>query len=77
MSRAPFTTFAVTNQASNNYGTVIYTGNGVPSYHSKDLVKWEPGPAVFKAAPEWIAGIVPENRNLSFEVRIDPLDNRL
>jgi len=44
---------------------VFYTGRGVPSYHSKDLVKWERGPAVFKAAPEWIAGTVPENRNLS------------
>src|SRR5215213_1241475 len=27
---------------------VFYTGRGVPSYHSKDLVKWEHGPAVFK-----------------------------
>jgi arabinan endo-1,5-alpha-L-arabinosidase len=45
---------------------VFYTGRGIPSYHSKDLVKWERGPAVFKTAPEWIAGIVPENRNLSY-----------
>jgi arabinan endo-1,5-alpha-L-arabinosidase len=45
---------------------VFYTGRGVPSYHSKDLEKWERGPAVFKAAPEWIARIVPENRNLSY-----------
>src|SRR6266542_3946941 len=45
---------------------VFYTGRGVPSYHSKDLVKWERGPAVFKTAPEWIAQIVPENRNLSY-----------
>jgi arabinan endo-1,5-alpha-L-arabinosidase len=45
---------------------VFYTGRGVPSYHSKDLLKWERGPAVFKAAPEWIAGIVPDNRNLSY-----------
>ena len=44
---------------------VFYTGRGVPSYHSKDLVKWERGPAVFKTAPKWIAQIVPENRNLS------------
>ena len=27
---------------------VFYTGRGVPSYHSKNLVKWEPGPAVFQ-----------------------------
>jgi len=45
---------------------VFYTGRGVPSYHSKDLVKWERGPAVFKTAPEWIARIVPGNRNLSY-----------
>jgi arabinan endo-1,5-alpha-L-arabinosidase len=44
---------------------VFYTGRGVPSYHSKDLVNWERGPAVIKTAPEWIAKIVPENRNLS------------
>src|SRR5664279_5728014 len=43
---------------------VFYTGRGVPSYRSKDLVKWERGPAVFKVAPEWIAKVVPENRNL-------------
>lgn len=45
---------------------VFYTGPGVPSYHSKDLVKWERGPAVFKKAPEWIAKIVPANRNMSY-----------
>src|SRR6266481_5062868 len=45
---------------------VFYTGNGVPSYHSRDLVKWERGPAVFKAAPEWIAKVVPENRYLQY-----------
>jgi len=45
---------------------VFYTGRGVPSYHSKDLVKWERGPAVFKAAPEWIAKIVPENRHMQY-----------
>jgi arabinan endo-1,5-alpha-L-arabinosidase len=45
---------------------VFYTGRGVPSYRSGDLVQWERGPAVFKAAPEWIAKIVPENRNLQY-----------
>ena len=45
---------------------VFYTGRGVPSYHSKDLVKWERGPTVFKTAPEWIAKIVPENRNMVY-----------
>jgi len=45
---------------------VFYTGRGVPSYHSKDLVKWERGPSVFKSAPEWITGIVPENRDMIY-----------
>jgi arabinan endo-1,5-alpha-L-arabinosidase len=45
---------------------VFYTGRGVPSYHSKDLVNWKRGPAVFKAPPEWIAKIVPENRRMSY-----------
>ncbi|HLH53055.1 MAG TPA: arabinan endo-1,5-alpha-L-arabinosidase [Verrucomicrobiae bacterium] len=45
---------------------VFYTGRGVPSYHSRDLVQWAPGPAVFKTAPEWIAKIVPENRNMQY-----------
>ncbi len=45
---------------------VFYTGRGVPSYHSKDLVHWERGPAVFKSAPEWIAKVVPQNRNMLY-----------
>jgi arabinan endo-1,5-alpha-L-arabinosidase len=45
---------------------VFYTGRGVPSYHSRDLVTWEPGPAVFEAAPEWIAKVVPENRTMQY-----------
>jgi arabinan endo-1,5-alpha-L-arabinosidase len=45
---------------------VFYTGRGVPSYHSKDLVKWEHGPSVFTTPPEWIAKVVPENRNMNY-----------
>src|SRR5262245_9523681 len=45
---------------------VFYTGRGVPSYRSSDLVKWERGPAVFQAAPDWIGKVVPENRNLLY-----------
>ncbi|HUB82428.1 MAG TPA: arabinan endo-1,5-alpha-L-arabinosidase, partial [Bryobacteraceae bacterium] len=45
---------------------VFYTGHGIPSFHSKDLVKWERGPAVFETAPEWIHTAVPENRNMSY-----------
>lgn len=45
---------------------VFHTGRGIPTFHSKDLVKWERGPAVFKTAPEWIAKTVPENRGMSY-----------
>jgi arabinan endo-1,5-alpha-L-arabinosidase len=45
---------------------VFYTGRGVPSYHSKDLVKWERGPGVFTNAPAWIAEAVPGNRGMNF-----------
>lgn len=45
---------------------VFYTGRGIPSYHSKDLVNWEPGPPVFQTAPAWIAEAVPENRNMNY-----------
>ncbi|WP_193213046.1 arabinan endo-1,5-alpha-L-arabinosidase [Luteolibacter marinus] len=39
----------------------FFTGRGVPSLHSDDLVTWQRGPAVFKEAPDWIAREVPEN----------------
>ena len=45
---------------------VFYTGRGVPSYHSRDLVNWERGPAVFQSAPDWIAQVVPENRDMNY-----------
>ncbi len=45
---------------------VFYTGRGVPSFRSKDLVTWTPGPPVFQTAPEWIAAAVPENRNMNY-----------
>ncbi|HEV2695591.1 MAG TPA: arabinan endo-1,5-alpha-L-arabinosidase [Verrucomicrobiae bacterium] len=45
---------------------VFYTGRGVPSYHSKDLVHWEAGPAVFQTAPGWVADTVPGNRHMSY-----------
>ncbi|WP_353565544.1 arabinan endo-1,5-alpha-L-arabinosidase [Haloferula sargassicola] len=40
----------------------FYTGRGVRSLHSKDLVTWQPGPAVLDEPPPWIAAAVPENR---------------
>jgi arabinan endo-1,5-alpha-L-arabinosidase len=45
---------------------VFYTGRGIRSFRSKDLVTWEPGPPVFTAAPDWIAAAVPANRNMSY-----------
>ncbi len=45
---------------------MFYTGRGVPSYHSKDLETWLPGPPVFTTAPEWVAGAVPENRGMGY-----------
>ena len=45
---------------------MFYTGRGVPSYHSKDLATWEPGPPVFTAPPEWAAQAVPENRRMGY-----------
>jgi len=40
---------------------VFYTGRGIPSCHSRDLLKWERGPAVFTNAPAWTARAVPRN----------------
>jgi len=45
---------------------LFYTGPGVPSFHSKDLVKWERGPSVFTNAPVWTAQAVPANRWMSY-----------
>lgn len=39
---------------------IFYTGRGVPSYHSKDLVKWERGPSVFTNSPAWVAQTLPQ-----------------
>jgi arabinan endo-1,5-alpha-L-arabinosidase len=45
---------------------VFYTGRGIPCYHSKDLVKWEPGPRILTNSPAWVAEAVPGNRNQYF-----------
>ncbi len=45
---------------------IFYTGRGVPSYHSKDLVKWEVGPRVFTNAPAWTDQAVPQHRGSYF-----------
>jgi arabinan endo-1,5-alpha-L-arabinosidase len=43
------------------YWTFV-TGRGVSSLFSKDLVKWERGPAVFPDPPAWITDITPRQR---------------
>jgi arabinan endo-1,5-alpha-L-arabinosidase len=46
---------------------VFPTGRGVPSFHSKDLATWEPGPAIFTTnAPPWVATAVPANRGMNY-----------
>jgi arabinan endo-1,5-alpha-L-arabinosidase len=42
---------------------LFYTGRGTPSYRSKDLLRWERGPATFSRAPAWAAEAVPGNRS--------------
>ena len=50
----------------NNEYWIFYTGRGVQSYHSKDLVTWEAGPRVFTNPPPWAAEAVPRNRGTSY-----------
>jgi arabinan endo-1,5-alpha-L-arabinosidase len=38
---------------------MFYTGGGVPSYHSKDLITWERGPQVITTSPDWLTKVVP------------------
>lgn len=37
----------------------FYTGNGTPSYRSKDLITWQRGPNTFTTSPPWLASVVP------------------
>jgi arabinan endo-1,5-alpha-L-arabinosidase len=41
----------------------FYTGPGVSSFHSKDLVSWAPGPPVFRDPPAWTTEAVPAKRD--------------
>lgn len=42
------------------------TGRGLPSYHSKDLRAWEPGPRTIDHAPAWVGEAVPQNVGLDY-----------
>jgi arabinan endo-1,5-alpha-L-arabinosidase len=46
---------------------VFYTGNGVQSAHSMDLMTWLPGPRMGAlTAPVWVADAAPNNRRNNF-----------
>src|SRR6185312_4225378 len=45
---------------------LFYTGRGVQSYHSRDLMTWERGPQVFTNAPAWTHEAVPAHFGNSF-----------
>jgi arabinan endo-1,5-alpha-L-arabinosidase len=43
---------------------VYYTGGGIASWTSKDLVRWDRGPTVFQPVPAWVATDIPQARGL-------------
>jgi arabinan endo-1,5-alpha-L-arabinosidase len=45
---------------------IFYTGRGVPSYHSRDLMTWQPGPPVFTNAPAWTHEAVPAHFGIGY-----------
>ena len=45
---------------------VFYTGRGIPSYHSSDLVHWERGPQTIRDVASWTAEAVPGNRGMDY-----------
>jgi len=45
---------------------LFYTGRGVQSYHSRDLMTWKRGPQVFTSAPAWTHEAVPAHFGNSF-----------
>ena len=55
---------------------VFGTGNGIVSWYSKDLLKWESGPRVFTNAPAWTTNAVPANRGYFWAPDVIHLGNR-
>lgn len=45
---------------------IFCTGHGIPSYYSRDMIKWEHGQSVFTNAPAWTAQAVPRNHGIFF-----------
>ncbi len=54
----------------------FYTGRGIPSYHSKDLIHWEAGPRVFTNRISWVTNTVPANRGDCWAPDITYFDGR-
>jgi arabinan endo-1,5-alpha-L-arabinosidase len=49
---------------------IFYTGSGVPSYHSKDMIAWKPGPQAITTAPAWLSQVVPPRGGRGFGGRM-------
>ncbi len=45
---------------------IFSTGRGIRSLHSRNLIQWDQGPAVFENAPQWNAEVVPGTRPLNY-----------
>jgi arabinan endo-1,5-alpha-L-arabinosidase len=45
---------------------LFYTGRGVPSFHSRDLMNWVAGPHVLTNPPAWSEAAVPDHHGLSY-----------
>src|SRR5262245_53258534 len=41
---------------------IFFTGMGVSSLRSRNLIDWEPGPAVFSGPPKWTNDVVANHR---------------
>jgi len=52
------------------------TGNGVVSWHSRDLTNWENGPHVFASNPAWAVDAIPGNRGYLWAPDVIHVGNR-
>ncbi len=53
-----------------------FTGRGVSSAYSEDLVTWKRGPKVFDKAPKWSAKVVPKNDGVYWAPDIIKINDR-
>jgi arabinan endo-1,5-alpha-L-arabinosidase len=54
---------------------LYYTGNGVSSKFSNDLINWQNGPRIFNSAPAWTEAEVPANNGSLWAPEIFKYDN--